>query len=143
MQKRLGMTLLEVLLVVAVSAMILMMAVRYYFAVNLDLRLSQASQQIQLVTKASYDWLRINRQANFAEPKAITLAELISTGLINPQDKTSAWGKSLIVSPGIDPTHVAVIFVGTDLKSCDALSQRLDKIAYRQDCNNQQYQGEF
>ncbi|MCB1828573.1 MAG: prepilin-type N-terminal cleavage/methylation domain-containing protein, partial [Coxiellaceae bacterium] len=61
-----GISLLEMLLVLAIGAAIIMAAVRYFTITNRNARVTQAISQIKMLTKASYEWLSEQKQQDFS-----------------------------------------------------------------------------
>src|SRR5438128_10458685 len=90
-------------------------------------------KQIQLITKASYEWLQVQKQSDFSNNYGgVTLSfnQLIKAGLIsNTNTHTkNPWGGSIIVMPGDDPSHVKILLSKLPGRDCKNLAKRLETI---------------
>ncbi|OGT64933.1 MAG: hypothetical protein A3J38_05120 [Gammaproteobacteria bacterium RIFCSPHIGHO2_12_FULL_45_9] len=140
-----GLSLIEVLLALTVSAMVIVMSTRYFWTANQAANITQATSQIQRITNASYQWLDANRQSDFAD---ITLTALVSANLISANDQTNPWGGTITASVGqSDPTHVRITLASVPQTQCQALVRALATTAYTEistcTADNTTYWGEF
>lgn len=148
-----GISLLESLLAIIIIASISMMAVRYYLITIQNNRINQAINQISRLTKASYEWLQVQHQADFSgtpSGTAISLDELLNDQLItNQTDTTDPWGGKISLSPGSDPSYIAISLENLPQKACKNISQQLKSINHLTNlgsCSNSKYAtfiGEF
>ena len=144
MNKQRGNSLLEILLVIAVSSVLIVLAVRYFAVVELNMRVARAISQIDIITRASYQWLEYARKPDFSE---ITNASLTTTGLVTADDITNPWGGMIAVGAGSDSNHVRITLSGLSRYACENLSHHLETIAYSgasaPECKAGAYYGEF
>lgn len=124
-----GISLLEVLLVLAVAGIIIAVSVRYFQTAEFHNRVATAIRQINTITKASYTWLQEQNQPNFNntnEPGgsgaiAISIQELIDNNLIDESTSISPWDGQITVGPGTNPSQVRISIPGLDIASCKQL----------------------
>ena|SRR3990167_9503787 len=131
-KKIVGITLLEVVLVLAVVASILLLTVRYFMMTSSHENVNRAMTQIQTLTKASYEWLQIQRQADFASGNAIDITQLQQAGLISAVDRVDPWGGNIVISPADDANYVRINMADVPQKACKNLRQRMNAIAHAQ-----------
>lgn len=154
-KKTRGISLLECLLAITLIATITLMAVRYYIITLRNTHVSQAISQVNRLTSASYEWLRLQNQSDFSGEdtgEAITTQTLLQAELIQPNtDTIDPWGGAITISPGItDPSYVAITLTNIPQKDCYNLTQQLQYINHSQTtntCGNEaatnQFTGEF
>lgn len=132
--RQLGISLLEVLLVLVIVASILLMAVRYFSVSVRNTRVATSVRQIQFLTRASYEWLQTQKQENFSDDPngtTISLQKLIDAGLVTPDDKgeyLDSWGGNIIVAPGKDARFVKITFENLPGHACAQLRRQLTPI---------------
>lgn len=98
-----GVTLLEIMLVLAVAAMIIVMSVRYYQSATSSQQATAALQQIQAVTAAA-DTLAQGSKA-YAGVTNQAVANLINNG--NPM--TTVWGGVITIGTATATTYPVTI----------------------------------
>lgn len=143
MQKQQGNSLLEILLVITVSSVLIMLAVRYFTVVDLNMRVARAISQIDRISRASYEWLEYDRKPDFSE---ISSAALVNSGLVQPKDFKNPWGGAIQVSMGSDNNHVRIQLDRLSQYACQDLNRHLQSIAFstpEQACAAGTYNGEF
>jgi prepilin-type N-terminal cleavage/methylation domain-containing protein len=144
LNKQSGNSLLEILLVLAVSGVLVTLALRYFTVVDLNMRVARAISQIDMVSRASYEWLEYQRAANFAE---ISTQSLLDAHLIAEEDLKSPWGGEIQVLAGDDLSHVKIKLSGISAYGCQDLTRHLQSVAYSealsQSCKKGEYFGEF
>ena len=128
-----GISLLECLLAITLIAAISTMAVRYYIITLRSTHVSQAIAQVNRLTSASYEWLRLQNQANFSDEDTgqdISIQALLQAELIQPNtDTIDPWGGAITLSPGItDPSYVAITLAQLPKPDCLNLQQQLSYI---------------
>lgn len=152
MRKNSGLTLLETLLVLAIGGAIIMVAVRYFSVTHRSLNVTHAIQQIQTLTKSSYEWLEAQKQEDFsgdAGGTAISLQELINAGLVNDTDAETKdpWGKTMTILPGSDPNRIKITLPDVPNQACKNLARRLENVSKttKPTCGSDlnDYSGEF
>ncbi len=79
-----GFSLIELLLVIAVSALITLVAVHYFSSSRFNLKITSAVSQIQKISNASYQWLGAQKQldlsgANSATGVAVSMTQVLNT----------------------------------------------------------------
>lgn len=144
MERQRGNSLLEVLLVLAVSSVLIVLAIRYFTVVDLNMRVARAISQIDMVSRASYEWLEYERAADFSK---INAQALLESHLIAKEDLKSPWGGAIEVTAGQDPSHVKISLSGISAYGCQDLTRHLQSVAYAealaQACKQGTYYGEF
>jgi prepilin-type N-terminal cleavage/methylation domain-containing protein len=144
LNKQSGNSLLEILLVLAVSGVLVTLALRYFTVVDLNMRVARAISQIDMVSRASYEWLEYQRAPNFS---AISTQSLLEAHLIAEEDLKSPWGGEIQVLAGDDPSHVKIKLSGISAYGCQDLTRHLQSVAYSealsQSCKKGEYFGEF
>lgn len=133
-RKTKGVRLMEMLLVLAIGAAIIMAAVRYFGITNRNVRVTHAMQQIQILTKASYEWLQAQKQDDFSSANSgilISMHQLIDAGLIKDSDTNTMdpWAGAITIQPGSDPTRVKITLARVPQKDCKNLARHLDEIS--------------
>lgn len=139
-RKQKGNTLLEVLLVLAVSSVLLTLAVRYFNTVDLNRQVTEAISKIDIISRASYEWLSAERQGDFS---LISNDGLITLGLVSEADMMSPWGGPIAVSGGDDLQHVKISLNGLGPAGCQNLHRHLLNIAYAESPVDQCTEGAF
>ena len=152
MRKSRGLTLLETLLVLTIAAAIILVAVRYFSVTHRDLNVTHAIQQVQSLTKASYEWLEAQKQENFSDNNgatAISMQALIDAGLIKNTDRDTKdpWGEAIRLDPGTDPNRVKITMPNVPQYACRNLARRLENVSQIKmpacSSNSNDYSGEF
>lgn len=147
-----GISLIEMLLVIALGALIITASVHYFGLSGRNIRVNQAMQQVKALTEASYEWLEEQKQDDFSDQhggSAISLSELVDAGLISDAKmQNDPWGGNIRLEPGSDPSRVKITLSGIPKQDCKNLSRRLDKISQitEPDCSSNiknDYSGEF
>ncbi len=97
LKSMLGVTLLEIMLVLAIAAMIIVMSIRYYQSAVSSQQVNTIMQQIQAITAAADGIAQANGGTyNGTTPVSnATLAQLLPAMSVN----TTPWGTSIRVTP--------------------------------------------
>ncbi|OGT52727.1 MAG: hypothetical protein A3F17_03445 [Gammaproteobacteria bacterium RIFCSPHIGHO2_12_FULL_41_15] len=143
MQKQQGNSLLEILLVITVSSVLILLAVRYFTVVDLNMRVARAISQVDIISRASYEWLEYDQKADFS---MISKDALIHSGLLQANDFKNPWGGTIMVAPGSDHNHVKIELNHLSPYACQGLSRHLETIAFANAssaCDSGTYYGEF
>jgi type II secretory pathway pseudopilin PulG len=112
----LGVTLLEIMLVLAIAAMIIVMSVRYYQSATANQQANAALEMIQGIT-ASADSLA-QAKGTYSSVNASNIQALMpNTSMLLP------WGTAITISSGT--TTYAVSLTSTPAAVCTLLSSRL------------------
>lgn len=130
-----GLSLLEVLLVVAIAATILLLTTRYFAISRLELKVAQSVSLIQKISSASYLWLNGQSQADFSGPTVISMYPLQAANYLGTVDLQDPWGGTILVSPGPNPQYVQIALPKVPMDACNSLKQRLAKSAFQQISN--------
>lgn len=143
MKKNLGISLLEILLVLATIGVVLILTLRYFTLTTQNENISQTVNQIQSLTKASYQWLQIQRQADFSSSNAIDINKLQQAQLIDGIETKDAWGGDVTLAPSADGNYVHIALDQIPEKACRNLRQKMKTIAHAQtendDCSKNGY----
>lgn len=121
-----GLSLLEVLLALLIIGSIITASVQYFALASRQSKVLQAIHQIEQLTSASYEWLNLQRQADFSGTPngvAISVDILQQANLIN--QVTNPWGGKVRLAPASDPLHIAIEFDNIPAKDCHSLEQQL------------------
>lgn len=116
-----GVGLLEILLVLVMVALIIVMATRYYQQAQDDLKVTQAIQKIRKITEASFDWVK--GQNDFT---GLTNDSLKS--YLTDYDFVSPWGGIIQISsnPAANRVIVITLFNATEV-ACKNINDMLVK----------------
>jgi Tfp pilus assembly protein FimT len=98
--KLLGVTLLEVMLVLAVASVIILMSVRFYKSATDSSQVNSYMQSVQAITAAA-DGLAQNTGSYAAASNAA-----IST-IVGSKNMTAPWGTTISVTPGTSVVTIA------------------------------------
>lgn len=98
-----GITFLEVILEITISGLIITFSIRYFMMVELNYKVERTIKQIQILSQESYQWLQMQRQADFgSETTAIDNPKFQAVDLITRADLIDPWGGKIILQPGED-----------------------------------------
>lgn len=117
----LGVTLLEIMLVLAIAAMIIVMSVRYYQSASASQQANAILQQLQAITAAADGLAQSSGSYSTAGVSASTLTPLLPNGsnaFITP------WGTTISVSGATGNTYDVTI-PGTPTGVCPLLVSKL------------------
>lgn len=104
-KKLLGIGLLELMLSLAIIAVLLVMATRYYAAVRNEQQTNEAVTMVQQIMGAADNWYATYH--DFSVGKGINISALINLGMLPPNFQTSPWGTQFeIVSNGPASTNI-------------------------------------
>jgi hypothetical protein len=145
MQKRKRGTRLEVFLVLSVAGLFLLLATRYFTATSSSLKVVEAVNKIDTVTRASYAWLARSNHADFAGSTPITVKALVKSALLTNKDVINPWGGKVSVaySPR-NHRHVQIVLSGMSAQACEDLYLRMKSIAHsQQPCAANTYTGTY
>ena len=137
-QKTKGFSLIEMIFVIVVAAMIALLAIRYFAASRLNLKVTAAVSQIQQITDASYLWLNTHAQLDFTGSNvpngvSISMGNLVDTECLSTNYAQDPWGGTITVQADPNaPTLVLITLPGATLKACNNLKQRLANKAQSQ-----------
>jgi prepilin-type N-terminal cleavage/methylation domain-containing protein len=88
--KQTGVTLLELVLVLAVIALVILMAARYYQSAQEEMKVTKTVEAIHKITEASFDW--VQGAHDFADTGGKTLRQaLIDAKEIAANDFVNPW----------------------------------------------------
>lgn len=135
-KKSLGISLLEVLLAVVIIGLIITLSIRYFLVAQRGLRIEQSIASIKEITQASYQWLQQQRQGDFKSPKAISIDDLVSIGLIQTQMTKDSWGGLITVEPGQNEEYVKITLNNIPKVDCLGLARQIQAIAKNTDDNS-------
>lgn len=120
MKSVLGVTLLEIMLVLAIAAMIIVMSVRYYQSATANQQANGALQISQAITAAA-DGLAQSTGSYVGVVSTATVAPLLPGGL---PTITAPWGGQVTVN-AIGPSTYTVSFGTTPTQVCNLMKSRL------------------
>jgi type II secretory pathway pseudopilin PulG len=121
MKSVLGVTLLEVMLVLAVAAMIIVMSVRYYQSATANQQANSALQITQGITAAADGLAQATGSYVTGGVATATVAGLMPGGGVTI---TAPWG-GLVTLGGVTASTYVVTFGSTPVQVCSILKSRL------------------
>lgn len=145
-------SLLEMIIVAAIGITIIFATIRYFNVTRSSVKVSHAIQQIQMLTKASYDWLSQQKQDDFSSANGgtpISMQTLIKSQETKKvhQEFKDPWQGDIHVEPGSDPSHIKITLNNVPKDACQKLSKHLDhsSLITPPTCDKafNQYTGEF
>lgn len=129
-----GISLLEVVLSLVVISTIIVLAVRYFSIASEHTLIAKASQQVRLVSSASYDWLNAQPQADFSDSGSneISITKIVDAGLLNENSIVSPWSaQNICVEPAAsDPSHITIEMAVNNQTACCYLYNSLKSAMY-------------
>ncbi len=144
MNNQYGLSVLEILFSLAVTAVILVMVANYYYTQNQRyMQVTQAAAQIQQIANVSYEWQTAQQQIDF---KGIDFQTLQTAGLLAEDDfsQVDPWGEKIVLTA--DPTdahYLQITLPKISPYACVNLRDKMNKIAHNQtsekDCVNGSY----
>ncbi len=148
MYRQKGITIVELLLGIAIAAVIITISVRYFFTAEENMRVEESIGLIKNITQASFDWRAQQRQPDFDAPEIISIENLLSLGLIHPEEKLNPWGGEITVEPAADPSHIKITLARVPFTACGKIKRILDAAPnskFNGTCNPKSniYTGEF
>lgn len=117
LNKTTGVTLMEIMLVLAIAAMIIVMSVRYYQTTSSSQQANSALQQIQSITEIADRLAQGSGSYTTASLNAIT-------ALMPNKMMTSPWGTPITIK-GNKPTTYKVVFPSMPPSVCALIVPRL------------------
>jgi prepilin-type N-terminal cleavage/methylation domain-containing protein len=138
-----GFTLVEILLVIAIAALIYMIVTRYFESARNAEKVNEAIGIVQSVRAASAEWV-----AGKPDYTGISMADLSNYGLI-PRALgigvgTGPWGGNIMVEPDSNSHQVRITL--TNVQFCTNLLGKFQNQVVTQTCSAQpagDYQGTF
>ena len=136
-QQQQGISLLEILLVLAIAAIIVSIAISYYTQTLITTRVSQAASLIEQINKAGYEWRQIP-DANGVYPANFTglsiggLNALTAYGLLPCENQscfTNPWGGATMVTADRNPQYMLIKMTGVPVSDCMRLREQMKNIA--------------
>jgi type II secretory pathway pseudopilin PulG len=116
----LGVTLLEIMLVLAVAAMIIVMSVRYYQSATSSQQANAALEQIQAIAAAADNLAQANGSYSGGGVTTSTIKALV------PQNSmTAPWGGAITIGSAT-ATSYPVSMAGTPTAVCPLLTSKLN-----------------
>lgn len=118
-----GVTLLEIMLVLAVAAMVIVMSVRYYQSANTSQQTNAALAQIQAITAAA-DSLAQGTGSYSAATQAAVASLMPANGMVPP------WGGTATIAINGTGTSYSATIPGMPLGVCNGLTARMKANAH-------------
>lgn len=116
--RMLGVTLLEIMLVLAIAAMVIVMSIRYYSSAQLSQQTNTVRAQIQALT-AAMDNLAVGTGTY-----AGISSGMVTSVMGGAQNMTTPWGAKITIATPLQSTY-AVTIPSTPPPICKALSAQL------------------
>lgn len=132
-----GLSLVELMLVLAVVAAVILLSMRYFGIAQREALLTRSIAQVSEVVDASYAWLRGHN--NF---DSITIQKLSDAGYLTPNWKDgkdiNPWGGDVSISSANSGADllVTVTEIPTVYKTCDSIKNKLSSKAKSVKCTN-------
>lgn len=118
-RNRIGISLLELMLSLAIISILLVTATRYYVTTRSAQQINDALQIIQNMTTAADNWYWTYKSYNDPD-HTISLSELVKMGLLPDRfllTNSNPWGGSLNITPK-DTNHVSIQLKGVPSADC-------------------------
>ena len=141
-QNQCGIGLLELMLSVAIIALILMMGLRYYYVVRNTERVSNALSMIRSVHDAAAQYAQ--GQPNYL---GVSMTVLNQAGLL-PQDiklgsGTNPWSGDITVTPtavgGLANSSISIALTAVPVAACESMSTVLQAQSISTTCNSNNF----
>lgn len=130
LRKNKAITLLELMLSLAIIAIILVMATRYYDIVHSSEQTGDASAMIQAIRAGSQRWLLSNE--NFT---GISVPAMQNLNLLPTTFGTNPWGGTIKVDPAPnDTSKIQINLTNIPAAACENLSARFSTTAISVNC---------
>jgi len=122
-----GIGLLELMLSLAIIASVLLMATRYFIQASAANKVTETTQIIGTLVKASFQWLEA--EPNF---KNLDLNKLVEAKLLPEdwQNKKDSWGEAIKISPyggSHDFQTIEIVISGAPKTACENISDIMGK----------------
>lgn len=130
MKKLLGISLLEILLVIAVAGVIITLATRYYLQTHRSAEILKTTNQVKDILQASYDWRSGQGQLGF---NGISNSALTTGGYLKDADLRTDWGGSICVTTSDNDSgnNYLMLYVPvSNQHDCCHLASQLNAISY-------------
>ncbi len=113
-----GVTLLEIMLVLAIAAMIIVMSIRYYQSATASQQANSVMEQLQAITAAA------DSIGNSAGGYSTITANSVISPLLPANGLITTWGGAITVSGGAATTY-AVSIANTPVSVCNIIKSKL------------------
>lgn len=126
-----GIGLLELMLVLAIIAIMTVSAVRYFSIANKASKLGQAMEMVSAVRTAGERWKATQENYSLLSTDWQGFKSLIERGFLPDiyQSQKNPWGGMLSAAPNTDPTKLDIIFVGVPTKAdCSSFANKIESI---------------
>ena len=135
MKKKFGISLLEVMLSLAIIAIILVMATRYFTIAMRSEKTNEAVKVLQTMMKASDDWLwTYKTYKKTANNPDVSTAALINLGLV-PKNYSAVdanpWGGTIDVKPNSE-NQVTIFLTNVNESDCQNLAAMMQNQGFKQ-----------
>lgn len=135
--KQTGIGLLELMLALAVIAVVVMMSVRYYETARRAQNVNTAITQIRGIVQASTQWVATQYDYATGPTAPITLDKLIQGNYLPSQFKsTNPWNGSITVAPASDVTQVTITLTNVPVGVCNSLATKISSQAVTSQCQS-------
>lgn len=130
--KQLGISILEILLVLILISTITIMAIRYFEITNRSMHVASAIKQIKFISKISYEWLQQQHQPDFSNADGgttITIDALRQAGLLDHKiPYLNPWGGNVSISAGKTASYLKIQLANVPPSACKMLVKQLQPI---------------
>lgn len=127
-----GVTLLEVMLVLAIAGMIFVLAIRYYQAASSNQQANSIVEQIQAITATADSLAQTSGSYEDAKISNSTLSPLLPN---NTHAFTTPWGTEIVISDA-KPSSYQVTVPGVPSSVCPLVISKLAANNHYSDINN-------
>lgn len=129
-----GVSLIEILLVLAIAATIVAGCLMYYSQTVLATKTAQTVSLIESINKAGYEWLQMpDENGSKADFSNLTLNELADHHLLSCENQSCSvnpWGGSVTVGPNDkNPKMMEIIIKNISSQACSRLTEHMKNIA--------------
>lgn len=135
MKKNAAITLLELMLSLAVIAILLIAAMRYFESTRSSQRVNDGIRTMQTAMQAADNWYATFK--SYTSPTApggtITVAELIKMNIVPADFATNPWGGAVTITAN-DANHVSIELTEVSTGDCEQLQAILKEHGFVGEC---------
>ncbi len=134
-----GIGLLELMLALAVIAVILVMSTRYYNVAHRQQQVNATVKEIRAIVTASTEWAKT--QYNYS---GISFTILIANQYLPSNfSKTNVWQGAITIVPGKDTSQFIVQYTNIPTDLCNSLASKMSTQAVSSTCSGKTFTATF
>ena len=121
--KSIGVSLIEIMLVISILTIITLMSTRYFYVTRNAQRATEAAETVKYIVAASERWLATNTDYTNLTLQALVDRDYLPASFDNKNNPSNPWGGGIIVS-GAGNT-LTISLTNLDSKGCIAVASNL------------------